>query len=423
MKLLPLIPFAFLSISMNAQAYPLDGYEDTGIRRVEGARLAHEGIVKDHLKQVPGSLLKTEQVDIRLLDHKDFEIPAPDPQFSAQIKKLLGSHANDYGIAVLDLTDKNNPRYAVHRGDYKQNVGSVGKLLVGLGVFQAMADNWPGDDAKRIDILKNTLVTADKISQHDHHTIRVYNPETQKLSRHPMKVGEQGSQWEFLDWMLSISSNAAAAMNQRQGMLMVNYGKDFQPSEEEIARFFKETPSKEKTAIYQKAFWEPVTRNGLDLNQLRQGSFFTHNGKNAVNGGGNSYATANQLMKFLVKMEKGELVDEFSSHQLKRLMYLTERRIRYASAPALKKSAIYYKSGSLYKCKKEEGFKCGAYRGNVRNYMNSVAIVESPPEEGNLYYMVIVISNVLRKNSAVEHQTLGTRIHRLMQKAHPVSAE
>ena len=69
MKLLPLIPFAFLSISMNAQAYPLDGYEDTGIRRVEGARLANEGIVKDHLKQVPGSLLKTEQVDIRLLDH------------------------------------------------------------------------------------------------------------------------------------------------------------------------------------------------------------------------------------------------------------------------------------------------------------------------------------------------------------------
>jgi len=144
------------------------------------------------------------------------------------------------------------------------------------------------------------------------------------------------------------------------------------------------------------------------------------NGKLAVNGGGNSYATAEQLLQLLVKMEKGELVDEFSSRQFKRLLYLTERRIRYASAPALKNSAVYYKSGSLYKCKKEEGFKCGAYRGNVRNYMNSVAIIESPQEEGNLYYMVIVISNVLRKNSAVEHQTLGTRIHRLMQKAHPI---
>ena len=41
MRLLSLLPLAFLSLSMNAQAYPLDGYEDTGIRRVEGARLAH----------------------------------------------------------------------------------------------------------------------------------------------------------------------------------------------------------------------------------------------------------------------------------------------------------------------------------------------------------------------------------------------
>jgi hypothetical protein len=156
---------------------------------------------------------------------------------------------------------------------------------------------------------------------------------------------------------------------------------------------------------------------------MRQGSFFTREGKRQVNGGGNSYATANQLLKLLVKMEQGELVDEFSSRQLKRLLYMTERRIRYASSPALANSAVYYKSGSLYKCKEEVGFKCGPYRGNVRNYMNSVAIVESPPEEGNLYYMVIVISNILRKNSAVEHQTLGTRIHRMLQEDHPVVKE
>lgn len=419
-SLVSLFFLSLLSMSSVIQAYPLDGYQDTGIRRVEGARLANEGIIHDSIRQVPGALWTTEQVDIRLLDHKDLQIPQPDAELTAQIKNLLGSHAGEYGVAVLDLTDINKPRYAVHRGDYKQNVGSVGKLLVGLGIFQAMADIWPGDDAKRIDVLKNTLVTADKISQSDHHTIRIFDPATQKLVRHPMHIGDQGSQWEFLDWMLSISSNAAAAMNQRQGMLMTQYGEDFPPSETEIKRFFKQTPSKEKTAVYQKTFWDPVTRNGLDLSQLRQGSFFTRNGKLAVNGGGNSYATADQLLQFLVKMEKGELVDEFSSRQLKRLLYLTERRIRYASSPALKNSAVYYKSGSLYKCKKEEGFKCGAYKGNVRNYMNSVAIIESSPEEGNLYYMVIVISNVLRQNSAVEHQTLGTRIHRLMQKAHPL---
>jgi hypothetical protein len=51
--------------------------------------------------------------------------------------------------------------------------------------------------------------------------------------------------------------------------------------------------------------------------------------------------------------------------------------------------------------------------------MNSVAIVEYPPGENRLFYMSTLISNVLRKNSAVEHQTMGTRIHRLIQKANP----
>jgi hypothetical protein len=118
-------------------------------------------------------------------------------------------------------------------------------------------------------------------------------------------------------------------------------------------------------------------------------------------------------------MEQGRLVDEFSSREIKRLLYMTERRIRYASSPALRDSAVYFKSGSLYSCKQEEGFTCGKYMGNVRNYMNSVAIVETATEEYQLDYIVTLISNVLRKNSAVEHQTLGTRIHRLIEKAHP----
>lgn len=33
--------------------------------------------------------------------------------------------------------------------------------------------------------------------------------------------------------------------------------------------------------------------------------------------------------------------------------------------------------------------------------------------------MVMLVSNVLRKNSAVAHQTLGTRIQELMQESHP----
>ena len=100
---------------------------------------------------------------------------------------------------------------------------------------------------------------------------------------------------------------------------------------------------------------------------------------------------------------------------------MTERRIRYASSPELKEAAVYFKSGSWYKCKQEEGFKCRAYSGNVINYMNSVAIVEQEIDGVKLQYMVIVISNILRQNSAVEHQTLGTEIHKLIKKAHAVA--
>ena len=41
--------FAFASAALLAaavRAYPLDGYEQTGIRRLEGNRLADEGVVR-----------------------------------------------------------------------------------------------------------------------------------------------------------------------------------------------------------------------------------------------------------------------------------------------------------------------------------------------------------------------------------------
>ena len=399
-------------------AYPIDGYADTGIRRVEGARLANEGLAKGG-KQPPGGLLTTAQVDLRLLNHKDLDLPAPDPEFTAGLLKLLGDNASSYGVAVLDLSNPDKPRYAEHRADHRQNVGSVGKLVVALGLFQALADAWPEDTDQRMHVLKDTLVTADEFSVSDHHKVRIFDVEKRKLTRRTMKIGDQGSLWEYLDWTLSVSSNSAAAMSMREAMLLRQYGKDYPPSEAEIKRFFKETPGKELTALFQRTFFEPITRNGLDLEHLRQGSFFTRQGKRLVNGGGNSYGTARELMLFALRMEQGRLVDEFSSRQIKRLMYMTERRIRYASSPALKEAAVYFKSGSLYSCREEEGFACKPYAGNNKNYMNSVAVVESPAGELHLHYISTLVSNVLRKNSAVDHQTMGTRIHRLIEKANP----
>jgi N-acetyl-anhydromuramyl-L-alanine amidase AmpD len=48
-----------------------------------------------------------------------------------------------------------------------------------------------------------------------------------------------------------------------------------------------------------------------------------------------------------------------------------------------------------------------------------VAIVETPAGINHLYYMVTLISNVLYKNSAVDHQTLATYIHKVVAESHP----
>jgi len=97
---------------------------------------------------------------------------------------------------------------------------------------------------------------------------------------------------------------------------------------------------------------------------------------------------------------------------------MTQRRIRYASSPALRDAAVYFKSGSFFRCRPEPGFVCRKYKGNVENLLNSVAIVEHPAGNPRLRYVVVVSSDVLRKNSAVAHQTLGTRLQRLLEHRH-----
>ena len=153
-----------------------------------------------------------------------------------------------------------------------------------------------------------------------------------------------------------------------------------------------------------------LRESGLDTSRLRIGTFFTNNASRVIPGTGSS-ACPNELLRWLVKMEEGKLVDAWSSLEIKRLLYFARPRYRYSSSPALDKAAVYFKSGSLFECAPEPGFQCVQYRGNRTNLMHSVAIVES----GRKVYLVALMSNVLRLNSAVEHQTIATLIERLIQ--------
>ena len=407
-----------LSFSDAAQAYSLDAYPETGIRRLEAARLAVFGKIRGRA-QPPGALLPNELVTLRLQDRPEMQLPEADPEFTDKIRRLLGDKEDRYGIAVLDLSDIEHPRYAEYRGDYRQNIGSVGKIAVAVALFQALADTYPDDTETRKRVLRETVITADEFIQSDHHEVRLFDPASGATSFRPLKIGDQGSLWEYLDWTLSISSNAAASMVMKNAMLLRHFQKDYPVSDEDAKRFFNDTPRKQLREIYEQTFLDSFSRNGLNLNQFRQGSFFTRYGKRKVPTGYTSYGTVRELMRFFLLMEQGKLVDAFSSLEIKRLLYMTERRIRYASAPVLKDSAVYFKSGSLYSCKKEAGFTCKKYHGNVKNYMNSAAIVETPAGVSRLHYLVTLISNVLKKNSAVDHQTLATYIHRVVVEDHP----
>jgi hypothetical protein len=400
-------------------AYPLDSYEITGIGRLEEARRVQDGKLNG-IKQPAGALLAREEVDLRMTAHRELDLPTPDAEFTREIVGLLGGYADRYALAVLDLSDPNAPRYAEHNGNVSRNPGSVGKLLVALGIFQALADIYPNDLDKRWHILKDSPVIADEFVISDSHTVRRWDRATERLIRRPLRPGDPGTLFENMDWMLSASSNSAAGSVMKHGMLLKAFGADYPVSDAQGKAFFRERPKAELSAILAAFVEEPVTRNGFDLTQMRQGSFFTHVGKQKVQGK-NSYATARELMKFALRLEQGRIVDEFSSRELKRLLYQTERRIRYASSPVLFDSAVYFKSGSLFGCQPEPGFVCRPYQGNIRNFMNSVAIVEGPAKERRVHYIVTLMSNVLRRNSAVDHQTLAGKIHRLILSHHAVS--
>ena len=396
-----------------ALGYPLDGEAYTGIARLEGYRQAQEGKVRGP-RQPPGGSLPLHEVELRFVGSKQ-AVPPPDPHFSRQLADLLGDEAEHYGLAVLDLSDPARPRYAEHRAHARFNPGSVGKLMVATALFQILADLYPDDIAARERVLREARVVADGFIVYDSHVVPFWDGK--RLYYRPLRQGDGASLWTYLDWMMSASSNAAASMVMREMLLLAHFGRDYPVTQSQVDAFFRNASKTTLGALMETVLRGGIERNGLDPGALRQGGFFTRAGKTRVPGGG-SWATPRELVRWLLGLEKGRIVDVWSSREIKRLLYMTQRRIRYASSHAIKDAAVYFKSGSLYRCRPEPDFVCRKYQGNVENLLNSVAIIEHPAGERRLHYLVVVSSNVLKKNSAVAHQTLGTRLQRLMEKRH-----
>lgn len=399
--------------------YPIDGYELTGIRRLARLQLIKEGELSGTLPP-PGGRKSFTEIRLHLVGADSVSaVPETTPDLQSEISGLFRGRSASYGLAMLDVTPGSPMRAAAHQATGRYQPGSVGKIAVAAGFFNELRRLYPDNPGARRELLKTHVVEAGEWVIPNHHTIPIFDPETRTYARRSVRTTDRFTLYEWIDHMLSPSSNAAASVTWKEAVLMRAFGPDYPVSAEEEADFFNTTPRDSLGRIGFAVVHDALREAGVSEDEFRLGSLFTGTASRRVPVPGGSYGTPQGLLTFLIRLEQGRIVDRWSSLELKRLLYLTDRRIRYASSPALSEAAVYFKSGSLYKCQPEEGFSCGKYRGNVYNYMNSIAIVETA--DGRVY-LVALMSNVLKVNSAVEHQTLATFIERVNAKVHAQAA-
>lgn len=401
---------ALLLVAATVWGYPLDGYGRTKIRRLLGYQLAQQGKVRG--PKVPAGGMRGEaEIRLRLRDAREFDLTDKTPRdatLQAELERILGGRSSSYGVAILDISDPKNMRYAAVRENEKQLPGSVGKLLVAGGLLHALKLAYP-NVADRERVLRETVRAADGFVIRDGKTVPFFAEGAAAVTNRQIAIGDQFNLWEWLDHMLSQSSNAAGSYTWKEAMLLRQFGAKYPPPAAEEKDFLSATPKTALRDLALNTLEDPLREAGLNPEGFRLGTMFTSGGQRVVPGA-QSYASPRELLRWLLRVEQGRMVDEWTSLELKKLIYFSRPRYRYASAPSLTNAAVFFKSGSFYECVAEEGFTCKPYAGNKTNIMNSVAVVET----GERVYLVALMSNVLRVNAAYEHQRIAELIEKML---------
>ena len=409
-----LLLFFSLSFLNEISAFPFDGFLYSGIKRLYRLQLIHEGKMKGKIGPV-GQNLKMEDIKLNLIgDRQMWTLPEVDPKMQEALEDVIPNRQKRYSVTIMDITPGRPVRYAAQKPNIAYQPGSVGKLAVLTGLFRTLQAVYPNDYEKRIEILKCRQVTARDWAMYDHHTVPFFDIDTEKYYKRTVRETDVFTLFEWADHMVSVSNNGAASVLWREMVLMQVFGKKYEDlTEAEAEEYFKSADRRELSKIAIGVVNDPLREMCIEENEWRLGSLFTRGGKKRIAGYGGSSGTPAGLMKWLMALESGTLVDEKSSLEMKRLMYVTDRRIRYAATNELDSAAVYFKSGSFYKCNRNTMPNCGKYMGNVYNYMNSVAIVEQPD---STTYMVALMTNVLGKNSNWDHRLLAKNIDAVVRK-------
>ncbi|MEO1233147.1 MAG: serine hydrolase [Myxococcota bacterium] len=372
--------------------YPTDAAAAalTGIRRLAPTREASRG--------APGGEWSLDKIRLRMTAHPDYQLAEIDPELQLGLDRVAGRHPfRAYGIALLDLSNPARPRYAARRPDLRQTPGSTAKLLVAAALFAELARTHPDID-DRTRYLRDHSLVASPLVFPAHHAIPVVREG--RLRTRPPRVGDRFSIWEWLDHAISPSSNAAATLLWLEALRLRGFPGELTDGDARRAR---------TEAAF--AVLDDVLRSAdLPVQDLQLRGFFSRPANRTIFASASRF-TPKALLQWMLRVEQGRVVDGFSSLELKRLMYVTRRRIRYAYAKELRNSAVFFKSGSLYACRAEETSPCAKYRGSRVNVLNSVTAIETP--EGQAY-IAVVMSNVLRRNASQDHAQLAGEIHRLV---------
>lgn len=393
-------------------SYPLDGYENTGMERLEGYLFSLQ-TPSGQKNIVRGSRLKQSSL-IFTLRNLPFSVPPPNSSFTRNVLHALGSNPSRLAFSILDITNPEKPVLAAHNDTHHFIPASVGKIIVALAWFQRLKELYPHDIAQRVKLLKESIVEADELIIKDHHEVPFWNRDTGEVYNRLLDIDVRSNVYTYMDWMISASSNAAGTVLMKELILLDRMGARYSGATPEAKRqVWESIPRGTRAATLTSIVTRSLVLNGLNPSLLYQVSPFTKTGKALIPARG-STATTREMLHYLTQIERALLVDAFSSAEIKKLMYSTQARARLASSPELDDAAVYYKSGSNFKC----NYNCADNEGDVENLMNSVAIVEYPIENPKVVYLLALHSNIPRTNAVELHKEFGGIIQRLMKERH-----
>ncbi|MGW8321004.1 MAG: hypothetical protein ACWGSD_05565, partial [Thermodesulfobacteriota bacterium] len=298
-----------------ASGYPIDGYPSTGIRRLARLSLIAEGKMPGNLPP-PGARRPLSEIRLNLLGPAGDALavlPAPDPGLQKQIDSLFPDRHESYAIALMDITPGKPVRVALRQANRQLSPGSVGKLAIAAGLFEELKSLYPDSTGKRQELLHERKVVAGRWILTDHHPVPIFDPEAGTYASRPIREGDVFSLYEWVDHMLSASANAAASTVWKEIMLMRRFGSSYPPSPEQEEAFFQDTPRTDLRDMAMSIVNDPLRGIGISQDDWQLGSFFTSTGKRLVPPGGKSYGTPRGLLAYLVAVERGLLVEEWSS--------------------------------------------------------------------------------------------------------------